>query len=157
MLQFSGTVGDWSKKLTCEDGNWATGIDVKYAIDRLTDNLGIVQMRLKCNNRRGDAETFDGKIFPLGHPKIKGVFVSPISGPLETENPEQWEYGVKTASDLGLWQSVKSGTGFIRGVRVKTDQDIDFGIGTQERMFVDVTADMVGINDIKFAVRPYGR
>ena len=52
---------------------------------------------------------------------------------------------------------MKSGTGFIRGVRVKTDQDIDFGIGTQERMFVDVTADMVGINDMKFAVRPYGR
>ena len=66
-------MGNWGQTLACEDNKWVEGIDVRYIkrdIARPTvgdtpvkDELGIVQMRLRCNNHLGNAESFKGKIY----------------------------------------------------------------------------------------------
>ena len=107
----------------------------------------------------GGAETYEGKIFPFGHPKERGVFVSPTSGPLETESPEHYERRVNSQSDLFDWEQAITGDftpggsgGFVRGVRVKTDQEIDVDLPDD----YEVNSDMVGIDVVQYATKPYG-
>ena len=159
VLQFSGTVGDWGKKLTCEEEHWVSAVEVRYAIDLPTENLGIVQMRLKCKHKESGAETSEGKIFPFGHPTERGVSVSPTSGPLETLSPQLYERRVNSQSDLHPWEpaitadpALPSSGAFVRGIRVKTDQDNDVDLPDD----YEVNSDMVGIDDVQFATKPYG-
>ena len=116
-------------------------------------------MRLKCKHKESGAETSEGKIFPFGHPTERGVSVSPTSGPLETLSPQLYERRVNSQSDLHPWEpaitadpALPSSGAFVRGIRVKTDQDNDVDLPDD----YEVNSDMVGIDDIQFALFPVG-
>ena len=77
---------------------------------------------------------------------------------METESPEHYERWVRSEIDLYDWEQAITGDfarggsgGFVRGVRVKTDQDVDVALPCS----YEVNSDMVGIDDIQFATKPY--
>ena len=130
VLQFSGTVGNWTKKLACKKQKWVTTVDVLNYFEQYgSDWLGIMQIRLSCNNRIGNSGTSEGQIFPYGNPKVHGVRVS----------------------DVELWKNAITCRNFVQGAKVQTDQDTDL-ISLEG---LEIVPDMVGINDIQFSCEPY--
>ena len=165
MLQFTGTVGNWTRKLVCEHQKWVTDVDVlnyikqyngkQYNAYDANDRLGIMQIRLQCNNQLGNDGNDQGQIFPYGNPKVHGVRVSPSRGPLLTEDPQSWSFGSFPTNgwiDLRtIWKNAIICRNFIQGVKVQTDQDTDL-ISLEG---LEIVPDMVGINDVQFSCEPY--
>ena len=170
MLQFTGTVGNWTRKLVCEHQKWVTDVDVLNYIKQYNgnpikqykgkDRLGIMQIRLVCNNQLGNDGNDEGQIFPYGNPEVHGVRVSPSRGPLVTEDPQSWSAGSfpKKLELRRLWKKaitcrnfVQHSTQFVQGVKVQTDQDTDL-ISLEG---LEIVPDMVGINDVQLSCAPY--
>ena len=158
VLEFTGGIGDWGSTLVCEDEKWVTSVQVKYGVDSKIEHWGIVQLRMKCQGFDTDEEsTFEGRILPhnheLGHdPGTPGT--------LETEPPvlanvdrEHWEH-------FQPWETVIACPSHLPlvGARVQTDQDLDLGtLAFELNLDTMSSADMIGINNIKFTCNIYGK
>ena len=143
ILEFPGSSGDWGKKLTCNEHQWATSIHVRYATGTPDENLGVVQMRLICRRFGIGDETSQGIVFPYGEN-------SGSPGFLETEDPLNWQQGL-TEGPLKDWQWVEVCDNFIKGANVQTDQNNE-----QLSAVPEEVADMVGINNVELACDIYG-
>ena len=145
ILEFPGSSGDWGKKLTCKEHHWATSVNVRYATAGPDENLGVVQMSLKCRmfSTIDQQDTFEGIVYPYGQN-------SGSPGPLKTEDPTAWQQGL-TQGDLKPWEQVTVCENFIRGANVQTDQNNE-----QLSALPEELPDMVGINNVKLTCDIYG-
>ena len=180
VLEFTGGVGDWGRKLMCEDQKWVTEVnillltlnldrpylinkllnlipnpievDVKYGADR--EYWGIVQMRLKCQKFNSDKTTPLGRILPPNYQRKLQPDDAGTAGALETEPPEL------SKADKQAWETVISCPSNlpIVGAKVQTDQEFDHGApdNNLNNLRVQFSADMVGINNVKFTCQIYG-
>ena len=154
MLEFPGTAGDWGQKLTCPEDRWMTTFEMRYAAvttSERKEQLGVVQMRMKCGTEEETDETSDGVITQFGES-------TGSTGPLETEDPTTWQHGlsrddirpVKTSGKT--WDKANTCQRFMRGAKVQTDQN-----NAQLSFYPDnPIADQIGINDVKFTCSVYG-
>ena len=149
MLEFPGSIGDWGQKLACQDGQWVTQFEVRFATDTQIplEHLGIVQMGLRCkSNPPGKKATSKGIVTPYGQKSGR-------KGILRTEDPTLWQHNL-LEQDLKPWviarQCQKS---FIMGAKVQTDQnDRNLRVSVSK----GTNPDMVGINNVKLACDIYG-
>ena len=155
VLEFTGGIGDWGNNLISENEKWVTMVQVKYGMDSETDHWGIVQMRVKCQSFDTDDEaTFEGKILAHNYELQQDPGVPGTTGTLETElselsnaDDERWETVMACPSHLPLV-----------GARVQTDQELDLGdLAYELNLDSRSSADMIGINNIKFACNIYGK
>lgn len=155
VLEFTGGIGDWGSKLLCENEKWVTTVQVKYGNDSETEHWGIVQMRVKCQGFDTDEEsTFEGRILAHNDELEKDPGIPGTPGTLETELPvlanadnKRWETVIACPSHLPLV-----------GARAQTDQDLDLGaLAFELNLGTTSSADMIGINNIKFTCNIYGK
>ena len=150
MLEFPGSIGDWGQKLACQDGQWGTEFEIRFATDTQIplEHLGVVQMGLRCkSNPPGKKATSEGIVTPYGQKSGR-------KGILRTEDPTLWQHNL-LEQDLKPWviarQCQKS---FIMGAKVQTDQnDRNLRVSVLE----ETNPDMVGINNVKLACDIYGK
>ena len=135
MLEFPGSFGDWGQTLACQDGQWVTRFELRYATDTEIplEHLGVVQIRLKCNsNPHGKERTFA----------------------LRTEDPTLWQHNLNK-ENLKPWVIARqcSEKTYIMGAKVQTDQN-DRYLRVSSK---GTNPDMVGINNVKVACNIYGK
>ena len=125
---------------------------MKYGADR--ESWGIVQMRLKCQKFNSDEITPLGRILPHNYERDLDPDDAGTAGALQTEPPElakadkqAWESVVRCPSNMP-----------IVGAKVQTDQEFDHGAPeiNLNNVKVQYSADMVGINNVKFTCQIYG-
>ena len=108
------------------------------------EQLGVVQMRLKCGTEEVTDEISEGVITQFGER-------TGATGPLETEDPTTWQHGL-SRDDLRRWDKATTCQRFMRGAKVQTDQN-----NAQLSFYPDnPIADQIGINDVKFTCSVYG-
>ena len=150
ILEFPGSFGDWGQTLACQDGQWVTRFELRYATDTEIplEHLGVVQMGLRCNSNPHRKEaTFEGIVTPY-------VQKSGRKGALRTEDPTLWQHNLNK-EDLKPWviASQCPKRTYIMGAKVQTDQN-----DRNLRVLSEGTnPDMVGINSVELACNIYGK
>ena len=149
-LEFPGSIGDWGEKLTCQDGQWVTEFEIRFATDTEIplEHLGIVQMGLRCKSNPPEKKkaTSEGIVTAYGEKSGR-------RRTLRTEDPTIWQHNL-LEEDLLPWVNArKCKTSFIMGAKVQTDQnDRKLSILPE-----GTNPDMVGINNVKLACDIYGK
>ena len=150
ILEFPGSFGDWGQILACQDGQWVTRFELRYATDTEIplEHLGVVQIRLRCNsNPHGKEATFEGIVTPYGQKSGK-------KGALRTEDPTLWQHNLNK-ENLKPWVIARQcpEQTYIMGAKVQTDQN-DRNLRVLSE---GINPDMVGINNVKVACNIYGK
>ena len=72
-IEFPGSFGNWGLKIVCENDRWAEKFWLQFGAIEPHEYLGVVRIRLSCNQKGGSALIFGG----------------------HTEDPLYWQHGLE--------------------------------------------------------------